>query len=363
MSVAGRRDRPEGPPPLALTMGEPAGIGGEIALKAWRALRDRGSAQGLVDSLESGDPEPKFFLIDDPARLESLASRLNLDVPVDAIASPAQANAVFADALPILPLAVPIAAEPGRPDPANVPAVLASIGRAVELARDGLAAAVVTNPVHKKLLYDTGFQYPGHTEYLAALAGTRDRPVMMLTCPGLRVVPVTVHLPLAQVAPALSEDIIVHAGEVTADALRRDFGVERPRLAVAGLNPHAGEDGALGREETEIIAPAVARLRRAGLDVTGPAPADTLFRAEARATYDAALCMYHDQALIPLKTIDYEHGINITLALPFVRTSPDHGTALGIAGRGRADPTSLIAALTAARRMADCRAAAHTKER
>lgn len=363
MTLAGRPDRPESPPPLALSMGEPAGIGGEIALKAWRALRDRGLAQGSTSSTEPGDPDPKFFLIDDPARLESLASRLDLEVPVQVIASPALANAVFADALPILPLPVPVAVEPGRPDPANAPAVLASIGRAVELARDGLAAAVVTNPVHKKLLYDTGFQYPGQTEYLAALASTRDqsvlsRPVMMLACPGLRVVPVTVHLPLAQVATTLSEDIIVHAGEVTAEALRRDFEIDRPRLAVAGLNPHAGEDGALGREEAEVIAPAVARLRRAGLDVTGPAPADTLFRAEARASYDAALCMYHDQALIPLKTIDYAQGINITLGLPFVRTSPDHGTALDIAGQGRADPTSLIAALTTARRMAGCRAAA-----
>ncbi len=329
--------------PLALTMGEPAGIGGELALAAWQAA------------------PCCFFAIDDPARLGVLAERLGLEVPVVAIAGPAEAEAVFPRALPVLAQELAAEVEPGRPDPANAAAVIAAIERAVALVQAGEAAAVVTNPIQKETLYQAGFRYPGHTEYLAALAGIDTAPVMMLACPGLRVVPITIHLPLAEAAGALTTEAIVHAGRVTAAALVTDFGIAAPRLAVAGLNPHAGEGGALGREEAEIIAPAVAALRAQGIAITGPAPADSLFHGAARARYDAALCMYHDQALIPLKTIDFARGVNITLGLPFVRTSPDHGTALDIAGHGRADPQSLLAAFETARDMARARAAVGTR--
>jgi len=327
--------------PLALTMGDPAGIGGELTLAAW--LARRGGAE-------------VFFVLDDPARLEALARRLHLDVPLRPIAAPEEATGSFAEALPVLPVRLPATPRPGRPDPANGGAVLDSIARAVDLVRRAQAGAVVTNPIHKDTLYKTGFRHPGHTEYLAALAGTETPPVMMLTCPGLRVVPVTVHLPLAQAVATLSAAAIIRAGRATADALVRDFGIARPRLAVAALNPHAGENGALGREEIEIIAPAVAALRESGISVVGPLPADTLFYAAARRSHDAVLCMYHDQALIPLKTIDFARGVNVTLGLPFVRTSPDHGTAFDIAGEGRADPTSLLAALDLARALARRRA-------
>jgi 4-hydroxythreonine-4-phosphate dehydrogenase len=344
-------------PPLALTMGEPAGIGGEIALRAWRAGRRERPGEGAV----AEGTTPCFFVIDDPRRLAALAARLRLKTPLETIAAPAEASAVFPEALPVLALDLPLIPQPGHPEPANAPAVIASIERAVALVRNGEAAAIVTNPIQKDLLYDAGFGYPGHTEFLAALAEAPASPVMMLACPGLRVVPVTVHLALAAAIAALSTEAIVHAGRVTAAALGSDFGIARPRLAVAGLNPHAGEGGALGREEIEVIGPAVEALRRDGIDVKGPAPADTLFHAAARQGYDAALCMYHDQALIPLKTIDFAHGVNITLGLPFVRTSPDHGTALDIAGTGRADPRSLIAALASARDMAAARAAARRR--
>jgi 4-hydroxythreonine-4-phosphate dehydrogenase len=348
MSPDGGADTRHEPRPLVLTMGEPAGIGGELTLLAWRALT---SMPG---------PTAFFFVIDDPARLADLARRIAPDVPVEPIATPAAAAAVFPRAVPVLPLAVPSAVAPGRPMRANAPAVIDSIARAVGLIRAGEAAAVVTNPIHKQTLYEDGFRFPGHTEFLAELAGG-GAPVMMLACPGLRVVPVTVHLPLARAAAMLSTAAIVHAGTVAAAALRDDFAIARPRLAVAGLNPHAGEGGALGREEIDIIAPAIAALRAAGLDVSGPAPADTLFHPGARARYDAALCMYHDQALIPLKTIDLEHGVNITLGLPFVRTSPDHGTAFEIAGTGQASAASLLAAMATARGMAQARATAHRR--
>jgi 4-hydroxythreonine-4-phosphate dehydrogenase len=324
-------------PPIALTMGEPAGIGGEITLKAWQIRRGN---------------DPAFFAIDDPVRLGGLARRIGLTVPVVEIDAPEEAGVAFEEGLPVLRCALVAKAEPGRPDPANVPAVVAAIDRAVALAREGRAAAVVTNPIHKATMYVGGFEHPGHTEYLGTLAGEDARPQMMLAVPGLRVVPVTVHLPLADVATALSREAIIEAGEVTAAALTRDFGIAAPRLAVAALNPHAGEAGALGVEERGIIAPAVEALRARGIDARGPAPADTLFHAQARKDYDAALCMYHDQALIPLKTIDFDRGVNITLGLPFVRTSPDHGTALGLAGRGQASASSLIAALTLAGEMA-----------
>ena len=336
-SVSGRP-----PAPLALTMGEPAGIGGEIALMAWLRRREQRLAP--------------FFVIDDPARLEALGRRIGLQVPVRAIAA-AAAAAVFDSALPVLPLALPAPVEPGRPDPANAPAVLAAIDRAVQLCRSGEAAAMVTNPIQKRVLYGAGFHHPGHTEYLAELAGGTARPVMLLACPGLRVVPVTIHCSLRDALARLSTALIVEAGMIAAAALSSDFAIAEPRLAVAGLNPHAGEGGSLGREEIEIIGPAVEELRRQGIQVAGPVPADTLFHAKARLRYDAAICMYHDQALIPLKTIDFDNGVNVTLGLPIVRTSPDHGTAIDIAGTGQASPNSLIAALQLAGEIAANRAA------
>jgi 4-hydroxythreonine-4-phosphate dehydrogenase len=236
--------------------------------------------------------------------------------------------------------------------------VLESIDRAVALAREGRAAVVATNPIHKANLYSAGFAFPGHTEYLAHLAGGVGRVVMMLASPELRVVPVTIHVPLRRVPEILTCELVEETALIVEQALRRDFGIDRPRLAVAGLNPHAGEDGALGEEDGRVIAPAVARLRERGLDARGPLPADTMFHAEARRGYDAALCMYHDQALIPLKALAFDRGVNVTLGLPFVRTSPDHGTALDIAGQGIARPESLIAAIAMAAELSGRRAAA-----
>ncbi|HUH84697.1 MAG TPA: 4-hydroxythreonine-4-phosphate dehydrogenase PdxA [Stellaceae bacterium] len=327
--------------PLALTMGEPAGIGGEITLLAWIKRREA--------------TVPPFFAIDDPSRLARLAAAFGWRVPLRAIGAPEEAVSAFADALPVLPLSLPERAHPGKPDPANAPAVLAAITTGLALVTSGRAAAIVTNPIQKETLYAAGFGHPGHTEFLAELAGGRT-PVMMLCCPGLRVVPVTSHLPLRDALAALSFERIVATGRIAAAGLAVDFAIARPRLAVAGLNPHAGENGTLGREEIDIIAPAVAALRAAGIDARGPAPADTLFHAAARTSYDAVICMYHDQALIPLKTIDFARGVNVTLGLPFIRTSPDHGTALDIAGTGKADPSSLLAALALAGEMAALRA-------
>ncbi|HEV2550953.1 MAG TPA: 4-hydroxythreonine-4-phosphate dehydrogenase PdxA [Stellaceae bacterium] len=329
--------------PLALTMGEPAGIGGEIALKAWLA-RDR-------------EDVPPFVLLDDPARVAALAQTLGRTVPVKTVAAPEEATGAFAAALPVLPLTLPRPAAYGRPDPANAAAVITSIETGVALVSEARASALVTNPIQKETLYAAGFRHPGHTEFLAALAGGIE-VAMMLVCPELRVVPVTIHVSLKAALAALSTARIIAVGRIAAAGLRRDFAIAEPRLAVAALNPHAGENGTLGREEIEIIAPAVAALRAEGIAAEGPAPSDTLFHAEARRRYDAVLCMYHDQALIPLKTIDFARGVNITLGLPFIRTSPDHGTALDIAGRGTADPASLIAALKLAGRMAGRRAGA-----
>ncbi len=323
--------------PLALTMGEPAGIGGEIALRAWQHR-----SEGV----------PPFYLIDDPERIAALARRLGWRVAVAAIDTPVQALSTFAEALPVKPVGGTPRAEPGRPDVADAPLVLRAIDVAVADAGEGRAAALVTNPINKDALYRAGFRHPGHTEYLAELAGTGEVAVMMLACPELRVVPVTIHLALRQAIETLSPAMIVHAGRVAHAALRRDFGVAAPILAVAGLNPHAGEAGNLGREDIDIVAPAIAELRAGGIDARGPLAADTMFHAAARRGYDAALCMYHDQALIPIKTIDFDGGVNVTLGLPFIRTSPDHGTAFDIAGRGIARPDSLIAALRLAAEMA-----------
>jgi 4-hydroxythreonine-4-phosphate dehydrogenase len=329
--------------PLVLTLGEPAGIGGEITLKAWLARH----AEHL----------PPFFVLDAPERLINLAAALRLDIPVRAIAAPEDAAAIFATALPVLPIALPRPVVPGKPDPGNAAAVIGAIASAVQFVQQGRAAAIVTNPIQKETLYAAGFRHPGHTEYLAELAGGMT-PVMMLAGPELRVVPVTVHQPLRDAVAQLRTSDIITAGKITAAALQRDFGIAKPRLAVAGLNPHAGENGTIGHEDIDIVLPAVTALRALGIAVSGPLPADTMFHAAARRQYDVALCMYHDQALIPLKTLDFDRGVNVTLGLPFIRTSPDHGTACDIAGKGVAKPDSLIAAMALAgalvqRRVAD----------
>lgn len=314
--------------PIALSCGEPAGIGPEIAAKAWQALGAR----------------LPFVWIGDPAHLPD-------GTPHAEIHDPAEALHVSATALPILRLPFPARAVPGHPAPENAAAVIEAIARGVELVQEGRASALCTGPIHKKALQDgAGFAHPGHTEYLAHLAGVK-RVVMMLACPDLRVVPVTIHIPLAEVPAALTEQLLEDTLRITHAALIRDFGIERPRLAVAGLNPHAGEGGAMGREEIERIGPVLDRLRAEGMRIAGPSSADTMFHAGARTTYDVAVCMYHDQALIPIKTLDFAGGVNVTLGLPFIRTSPDHGTAFDIAGTGRADPASLIAALEMARSM------------
>ncbi len=334
--------------PLALTMGEPAGIGGEITLKAWLGRDQLGV--------------PAFFAIDDPGRLERLASKIGADVPIEVIADPGLAATVFPRALPVLaqPLAVP--ATPGHPDAANAKTVIAAIDRAVELVQSHRAAAMVTNPIHKETLYEAGFSHPGHTEYLGDLTNATIVPRMMLACPGLRVVPVTIHMALREAIAALRTEEIVDCAVTTEAALKADFGILEPRLAVAALNPHGGEGGALGLEEIDIIAPAIDIAKRRGIKVHGPVPADSLFHQGARDGYDAVICMHHDQALIPLKTIDFHGGVNITLGLPLARTSPDHGTALDIAGTGTARADSLIAALKTAASIAERRAAAKCRQ-
>ena len=327
--------------PLALTLGEPAGIGPDLALAVWR-----GRAQFDI---------PPFYIVADPAFLGRRAARLGLQVPISPV-SPQTAAAAFPTALPVVPLDGTVTAEPGRPDRSSAPAALASIRRAVADVLNGAAAAIVTNPVAKNVLYKSGFAEPGHTEFLAKLVqemtGKSLRPVMLLWSPELAVVPVTIHLPLKDIFKELSTALIVETGRIVAHDLRTRFRLAQPRLVVAGLNPHAGEDGALGEEDRAIVAPAVAQLAAEGIAVRGPLPADSMFHEQARASYDAALCMYHDQALIPIKTLAFDHAVNVTLGLPLIRTSPDHGTAFDIAGTGRADPTSLVAALRLAARLA-----------
>jgi 4-hydroxythreonine-4-phosphate dehydrogenase len=334
--------------PLALTLGEPAGIGPDITVQAWRQRRE-------LDL-------PPFYVVGDRDFIARRAIELGTPIAV-AACEPGDAAAMFATALPVVELGLPVSAAPARPDHTSAPAAIASIDTAVRHVLDGIAEAVVTNPIAKNVLYRSGFSEPGHTEYLAKLAaratGTALRPVMMLWSPELAVVPVTIHLPLRDVPAALDADVIVETGRITARDLARRFGIARPRIAVAGLNPHAGEDGAMGEEDDAIVRPAVERLRAEGIAARGPLPADTMFHAAARASYDAALCMYHDQALIPIKTLAFDHAVNVTLGLPFVRTSPDHGTAFDIAGTGRASPASLVAALRLASRLAAHSCAAH----
>jgi len=328
--------------PLAVTLGEPAGIGPEITLAAW-LMR------------ESGDVPP-FYVHGDPALFAALASQLGHQVPIAKVTAE-EAFDTFWQALPVIALDDPVSVTAGKPDPANAPAVLHSIERSVADIHAGKAAAIVTNPIQKKSLYDAGFRHPGHTEFLGALAeqfgAGRNRPVMMLAGPELRTVPVTVHIPLKDVPSALTTDLIVETARIVADDLVSRFGIANPRLALAGLNPHAGEGGSLGLEDDAIIRPAAEQLQTQGIDASGPLPADTLFHAEARSRFDVVLGMYHDQALIPVKTLAFDETVNVTLGLPFVRTSPDHGTALDVAGKGLARPTSLIAAMKMAGDMAD----------
>ena len=327
--------------PLAVTLGEPAGIGPDLTLAIWQRRRE-------LDL-------PAFYMIGDTAFLERRARRLGLDIAFAEVA-PHEARTAFAHALPVVPLGLAVGAEPGVPDETSAPAVIASIRRAVADVMAGRAAAVVTNPIAKNVLYRAGFIDPGHTEYLARLCeqatGKPVMPVMLLWSPELAVVPVTIHIPLRDVIAQLTTDLIVETGRIVAHDMAARFRIARPRLAIAGLNPHAGEHGTLGDEDETIVRPAVARLQAEGIDARGPLSADTLFHARARAAYDVALCMYHDQALIPIKTLAFDHGVNVTLGLPFVRTSPDHGTAFGLAGTGSANPASLVAALRLAARLA-----------
>ena len=325
-------------------MGDPSGIGAEITLKSWLALR------------ETGAP---FFVIADPALLERAARANGQNVPIAVLAPGDIANAAtaaFSRALPVLPVGYTVAGQPGVSSPDDARATIAAIEMAVELAAAGHASAVVTNPITKDALYRSGFSHPGHTEFLAELAqrfyGATVRSVMMLWCDELAVVPVTIHIPLQSVLRELTRELIVETARITAHDLRVKFGIAQPRLAISGLNPHAGENGAMGLEDRDIIAPAVADLKALGIHARGPLPADTMFHAAARKTYDVAICMYHDQALIPIKTIAFDSGVNVTLGLPFIRTSPDHGTAYDIAGKGLARADSLLAALALANRLA-----------
>jgi 4-hydroxythreonine-4-phosphate dehydrogenase len=320
--------------PIMLTPGDPAGIGAEIALKAVQA--------GCHD----------FFLMDDVQRIESLSQRLNLNIPVTRITHPSAFNAA-AEGLQVLDLDWSTPPVAGRPDAANAGRIIAAIETGVEWAKNGTIAALVTNPIAKACLYEAGFAYPGHTEFLGALSPpVAGGPAMMLACDVLKVVPVTVHIPLVQVPQTVTTSIIVDKAKLVASALKLYFGIACPRIAVCGLNPHAGESGTMGNEDDAIIAPAVAALQKEGIAAAGPYPADTLFHQEARKSYDVVLGMYHDQVLIPLKTLDFFGGVNITLGLDFVRTSPDHGTGFDIAGTGVAKPDSLIAAIATARKMA-----------
>jgi 4-hydroxythreonine-4-phosphate dehydrogenase len=328
MGVRSTSEMVRGAPPAALTMGDPAGISGEITAGAWRALRESG---------------PHFVAIADPDWLGGYA-------PVQVIGRVEEAN--FAHALPVLPIRLARPARPGSPDTANAPAIIASIEHAVRLTQSRQTSAVVTNPIAKSVLQSAGFPHPGHTEFLAALTGVTGREVMMLSAPALRVVPVTIHVSLRASLDLLSTEAIIAVARITHAALMHDFGIARPRLAIAGLNPHAGESGRMGTEEITLIQPAIDILRGENMIVTGPHPPDTMFTEGARQNYDAAICMYHDQALIPLKTLDVFGGVNITLGLPIVRTSPDHGTAFDIAGQGVASPNSLIAALQMATQIA-----------
>jgi len=325
--------------PLALTLGEPAGIGPDIAIAAWLRRRELNL--------------PAFYLLGDEALIARRAKVLGADIRIAGVHSN-DADAAFADALPVVATGAIVTAEPGRPDDSSAPAALSSIRQAVADVIAGRASAVVTNPIAKSVLYRAGFHHPGHTEFLAELASAGGRvpqPVMMLWSPTLAVVPVTIHLSLREALAQLTSELITSTVRIVAAELKSRFGMSQPRIAISGLNPHAGEDGSLGDEEQTIVTPAIKALRSEGIEARGPLPADTMFHDAARKTYDCAVCMYHDQALIPIKTLAFDEAVNVTLGLPFVRTSPDHGTAFDIAGTGKANPASLIAALQLASRM------------
>lgn len=327
--------------PIALTLGEPAGIGPDVTLKAWLRRREL--------------KLPPFYLLGDRSFIADRAKILGLDVRL-AETSAADAPGVFADALPIVATGHAATARPGEPDDNSAAAAIASIRQAVSDVAARRASAVVTNPIAKSVLYRTGFRHPGHTEFLAELAasgGHAPQPVMMLWSPLLAVVPVTIHLSLRDAIAQLTSELIVTTARIAVADMKARFGVAKPRLALSGLNPHAGEHGSLGTEDITIVSPAIETLRAEGIEVRGPLPADTMFHAAARETYDCAICMYHDQALIPIKTLSFDDAVNVTLGLPFIRTSPDHGTAFDIAGTGSASPSSLIAALRLAARMAE----------
>ncbi|NQV57855.1 MAG: 4-hydroxythreonine-4-phosphate dehydrogenase PdxA [Rhodospirillales bacterium] len=328
--------------PIAVTMGEPAGIGGEISLKAWRHHRS---------------DLPPFLLLDDPERLGALGEEIGEAIKIKIISEPGEAAEIFQHHLPVLPIRLSQPVISGHPNENNADTVIQSITTAVELAQSGDVSAIVTNPIHKLSLYNSGFKYPGHTEFVAELCGVSGEPVMMLASQKLRVVPVTRHVGLGAALNLLTEDLIVETVETLISALRIDFAIPAPRIAISALNPHAGEGNAMGDEETKIIRPAIERLNFSG--ITGPHSADTLFHERARQAYDAAVCMYHDQALIPIKTIDFDHAVNVTLGLPIVRTSPDHGTAFDIAGTGAANEASLVAAIKMASVIAANRASQH----
>lgn len=327
--------------PLAVTLGEPAGIGPDITLIAWSQR----------EALEL----PPFYVVGDARALQRRAQQLGLSVSFANVTASEAMNA-FADALPVVALDLPVTAEPGSPDDSSAPAAIASIRTAVADVLAGRASAIVTNPVAKNVLYRAGFPDPGHTEFLGRLAKEAKlpaRPVMMIWSPELAVVPVTVHQPLRDVASTLTTEMIVEIGRIVARDLRERFGMAAPRLSIAGLNPHAGEDGTIGGDDRDVIAPAVRQLAKEGIDARGPFPADTLFHDAARKLYDVAVCMYHDQALIPVKTLAFDHAVNVTLGLPFVRTSPDHGTAFAVAGTGRANATSFVQSLKLAARLTE----------
>lgn len=320
--------------PIVLTLGEPAGVGGEIALRAWEILKD----------------ELPFFLIADVVHMKALAQ--GTCIKIIEITTPSEAKAAMTEGLPVLNHVLPAPVTLGIPNDKNAPEVVAMIKRAVNFVQDRQACALTTSPIHKKALQDgADFAFPGHTEFLAHL-GNVKRPIMMLSAPELRVVPVTIHIALRDVAAALTPELLEETLRVTHAAMISDLGIKSPRIAVAGLNPHAGEGGAMGHEDMTLITPVLDKLRAEGMDLRGPLPADTMFHPTARAQYDLAMCMYHDQALIPIKTLNFAAGVNTTLGLPFIRTSPDHGTAFDIVGKGTADPTSLIEALRMAWTMA-----------
>jgi 4-hydroxythreonine-4-phosphate dehydrogenase len=327
-------------PPTILTMGEPAGIGGEITLKAWASGHTTLSP---------------FCIIDSPNRLQKLAGLLKLDIKIAEISQIQDATRLFKEALPVLPIKLLADCIPGQLNHLNSPVVISTIKKAVGLVQSGQAGAIVTNPIHKNALYRSGFAYPGHTEYLAALAEVETEPVMMLASERLRVIPITRHNSIQTAITILTTELIIETALIANDSLQRDFSIARPRISIAGLNPHAGEGGTIGNEEAKVIEPAIRELKARGLLVTGPHSPDILFHEAARKNYDVVLCMYHDQALIPIKTLDFDTAVNVTLGLPFIRTSPDHGTALDIAGTGNASEKSLISALKMANKMVQSR--------